>query len=231
MHGITSADGSGLLGRVDLRPPHPRLPKPHRPTQNLGLAHHQRPAPLVNDGFAPCADDDLRSDPGRIAHRHGNQRFRILHSSALRAWASRPLWNDRGQTSACCSRYVTLLTHVTPTDCTPPLASSQRAVVGKQQILILKGKIRRTIVTDHVRKNASPRGQRLNVRSLALALIPSPFSCEPAFNESVGGGHAWPAKSAAASARACWCCWAWRRTIREADARWLAQKDRRPADF
>ena len=54
--------------------------------------------------------------------------------------------------------------------------------------------------------------------------LTNPSPCEHAFNEFVARRSRWPARSAAASAPACWCCSAWRPTTREADARWLAEK-------
>ena len=45
------------------------------PPQNLRMADHERPHVLVNLRIAPSADDDLRPDPGRIAHGDRQNRF------------------------------------------------------------------------------------------------------------------------------------------------------------
>ncbi len=79
MQGITSARRLGLLGRLDLDHLDAGLPKTDGPAEDLRMAHHQRPAAFVDDGLGPCPDDDLRPDAGRVAHRHGNQRFSVLH--------------------------------------------------------------------------------------------------------------------------------------------------------
>ena len=101
-----------LLGRLDLHDLDARLPKTDGPAEDLGMAHDQRPAPLVNDSLGPGADDDLRPDAGRIAHRHGNQRFQILHYSLHES----PLCRNP------------------KTDCTPLPPSSQRAIAENRRI-------------------------------------------------------------------------------------------------
>ena len=75
MQGITSDDGWASSGESISTTCQAGLPKLHRAANDLGTAHHHRPAPFVDHGFGPRPDDDLRSHAGRVAHGHGDERF------------------------------------------------------------------------------------------------------------------------------------------------------------
>ena len=83
---MTPSRGFGLVRRADLLHVQVRLPKLDGAANHARMSHHQRPAPFVDDGFGPCADDDFRPDARRVAQSDCDQGF-CFHIGILRGRA------------------------------------------------------------------------------------------------------------------------------------------------